>query len=151
MIKRPGMPTFASELFRAVTHAKPERVWDALTAADSPLGYLLGMRIESDWQPGSAVTLTVSDEWRLTGDVLAAERPRRLSYTLGDQPGEPSAYVSWELRAAGDVTIIRLYVDEPWPDPGASEDLEIAWLRVLSGLVSYLERHTPAQPGTTGE
>lgn len=140
------MPAFASELFRAVTSAGPERVWDALTAADSPLGYLFGMRIESDWQPGSTVTMTVSDQWHLTGEVLAAERPRRLSYTLGDPAGVPSAYVSWELRAADGVTIIRLYVDEPWPEPGAADELEIAWLRVLSGLVSYLERHTSTQP-----
>jgi uncharacterized protein YndB with AHSA1/START domain len=145
------MPAFASELFRAVTSATPERVWDALTAAGSPLGYMLGMTIESDWQPGSTVTMTVSDQGRLTGEILSAEPPRRLSYTLGDRPGAPSAYVSWELRVADDVTIIRLYVDEPWPEPGAAEDLEIAWLRVLSGLVSYLERHASAQPGTTGE
>ena len=145
------MPIFASELFRAATSAAPQRVWDALTAGDSPLGHLLGMTIESDWQPGSTVTMTVSDQWRLTGEILAAERPRRLSYTLGDRPGAPSAYVSWELRDAGDVTIIRLYVDEPWPEPGAAGELDIAWLRVLSGLVSYLDRHASPQPETTGE
>jgi len=77
--------------------------------------------------------------------VLAAERPRRLSCTLDDPPGSPVVYVTWELHPAGDGTIIRLTVDEPWPLAVSSEDLESAWLPVLSGLVKHLERG-PSSP-----
>jgi hypothetical protein len=76
---------------------------------------------------------------------LAAERPRRLSYTLDDPPGSPSVYVTWELHVTGDGTIIRLNVDEPRPLTGSTEDPESAWLPVLSGLVKHLERG-PASP-----
>jgi uncharacterized protein YndB with AHSA1/START domain len=112
-------------------------VWDALTATGSPVGHLLGMTVESDWQPGSTVTMRVTHEWRLTGEVLAVAAPHMLSYTLGDQPGEAFVYVKWELRAANDVTFIRLYVDEPWSPDGA-DSLEAAWLPVLYGLVAHL-------------
>ncbi|HKF35235.1 MAG TPA: SRPBCC domain-containing protein [Jatrophihabitantaceae bacterium] len=139
------MPPFASEQFHAITSANPECVWDALTATGLPLDYLHGMTVDTDWQPGARVTMALSDQWRLSGEVLAAERPHRLSYTLDDPPGSPSVYVTWELRRTDDGTIIRLNVDEPGPPVGSTEDLESAWLPVLSGLVKHLEQG-PASP-----
>jgi hypothetical protein len=68
-----------------------------------------------------------------------------LSYTLDDPPGSPSVYVTWEPHRTGDGTIIHLNVDEPAPLAGSTEDLENAWLPVLSGLVKHLERG-PASP-----
>lgn len=139
------MPPFASEQFHAITSANPERVWDALTATGFPLDYLHGMTVDTDWQQGAEVTMALTDQWRLTGEVLAAEQPQRLSYTLDDPPGTQSVYVTWELRRTGDGTIIRLNVDEPWPLTGSSENLESAWLPVLPGLVKHLERG-PSSP-----
>ena len=139
------MPPFASEQFRAITSAKPECVWDALTGTRSPLDYLHGMTVDTGWKPGAKLTMALTDQWRLTGEVLAVERPHRLSYTLDDPPGSPSVYVTWELRRTGDGTIIRLNVDEPRPVAGSTEDLEGAWLPVLSGLVKHLEQG-PASP-----
>jgi uncharacterized protein YndB with AHSA1/START domain len=98
------------------------------------------MTVDTDWQPGAKVTMALTGHWRLTGEVLAAEQPSRLSYTLEDPPGSPSVYVTRELSGTSDGTIIRLNVDEPWLLGGSSEDLERAWLPVLSGLVKHLER-----------
>lgn len=132
-------PAFASELFHAITRASPQRVWDELTTTGSPVGYLFGMTVESGWRQGSTVTMTMTSEWRLTGEVLAVDPPHALCYTLGDRPGEPSVYVTWELRAAPAGTFIRLYVDEPWSRT-AADCLEAAWLPVLSGLVAHLDQ-----------
>jgi hypothetical protein len=82
-----------------------------------PAGHLHGMRLDTDWQPGARLTMALTDQWRLTGEVLAAEHPHRLSHTLDDPPGPPSVYVTREPRRNGDGTIIRLNVDKPWP-PG---------------------------------
>jgi uncharacterized protein YndB with AHSA1/START domain len=139
------MPPFASEQFHAVTTADPECVWAALTATGVPLDYLHGMTAESDWQPGASLTMALTGHWRLTGQGLAAERPHRLSYTFDDPPGSPSVYVTWELHATGEGTIIHLNVDEPWPLAGSTQDLETAWLPVLSSLVNHLERG-PSSP-----
>jgi uncharacterized protein YndB with AHSA1/START domain len=141
------MPALASELFRSITTASPDAVWAALTATGSPLAHMYGLSAESDWRPGSRVTLT-GDRWRLVGEVLVAERPRRLSYTLGDRPGEPSVYLTWELRPLDDATVIRLFVDEPWPPAYADDvdDLEATWLPALSALVAELGVY----PGTAG-
>ena len=134
------MPPFASEQFHAITSANPERVWDALTATGLSLDYLHGMTVDTDWQPGARLSMALTDQWRLTGEVLAAERPHRLSYTLDDPPGSPTVYVTWELRRTADGTIIHLNIDEPAPLTRSTEDLEHAWLPVLSSLVKHLER-----------
>lgn len=139
---------FASELFHASTHATPDCAWDVLTTSGSPVDYLFGMTVESDWQPDSTVTMTVTDGWRLIGEVLAADPPNMLCYTLGDQPGEPAVYVKWELRARPGGTFIRLYVDEPWSS-ASLECLEAAWLPVLSGLVAHLDQVAAQRPGQT--
>jgi uncharacterized protein YndB with AHSA1/START domain len=76
--------------FHAITSATPDCVWDALAATCVPLDYLHGMTADTDWQPGARVTLARTDQWRLTGEVLAAGQPRRLSYTLDDPPGSPA-------------------------------------------------------------
>ena len=133
------MPPFASEQFHAITNATPECVWAALTATGVPLDYLHGMTVDTNWQPGAGVTMALTDQWRLSGEVLAAERPHRLSYTLDDPPGSPSVYITWELHGTGEGTIIRLNVDEPWPLANSREDLESTWLPVLSSLVNHLE------------
>jgi uncharacterized protein YndB with AHSA1/START domain len=65
------------------------------------------MTADTGWQPGATVTLALTGHWRLTGQVLAAEPPHRLSYTLDDPPGSPSVYVTWELHGTSDGTIIR--------------------------------------------
>ena len=43
------MPPLASEQFHAITSAKPECVWDALTTTGVPLDYLHGMTVDTDW------------------------------------------------------------------------------------------------------
>ena len=80
------MPPFASEQFHAITSADPECVWDALTATGVPMDYLHGMTADTDWQPGATLTMALTGHWRLTRQVLAAEQPRRVSYTLDDPP-----------------------------------------------------------------
>jgi uncharacterized protein YndB with AHSA1/START domain len=138
------MSLFASDLYRAVTQAPPERVWEALTTTGSPMPFLYGMAAETDWQPDHGLTMAAGDEWRLTGEVLAAEPFRRLSYTLGDRPGDPSVFVTWELRAVGSMTYVWLYVDEPQPRAGFGNDLEVIWLPVLCGLVAQLNQAATA-------
>ena len=147
------MPALASDLFRAVTWARPEQVWNVLITTGAPLPYLYGMTVESDWRPDSAVTMTLGGRWHLSGEVLLAEPFRRLSYSLGERPGAPSVYVNWELRAEGGLTYVRLYVDELDASDGDEHQLEAAWLPVLCGLASQaLQPENPSEePQPEGE
>jgi uncharacterized protein YndB with AHSA1/START domain len=123
------MSTLTSVVLTALIEAPPERVWYALTATGTPLPYLHGLTVESDWQPGSTVTMRLDDNWAphvevLCGEVLAAAAPRRLSYTLGECPADPfvppdpSVYVTWQLRFGEGSTVVHLFADEPAPYAG---------------------------------
>jgi hypothetical protein len=70
--------------------------------------------------------------------VLRADPPRFLSYTLGDEPDNPSVYVTWEICAAHAETSVRLYIDEP--DPSPPNETEFVWLEVMAALDRHLDR-----------
>jgi hypothetical protein len=141
--------TFATELFRIITDADADSVWDTLAPVSTGCSYLYGMAVECDWTPGSPINVGPAGRPGLAGVVLVADRPRRLSYTLGDTTREPSVYVTWELRADPAGTVVRLYVDELDPDPDTAAELESVWLPVLSELQLDLERGVRRGHATT--
>jgi len=137
---------FASVSLTAVCREEQARVWDALTATETPLSFLNGLIAASDWERGSGVSMRVPGASGggpafgiLRGEVLSAERPHRLSYTLGEHPAAPSVYVTWQLCRRDGSTIIRLFVDEPGSSPGCHDELELIWLRILSSLIKHLD------------
>ena len=130
------MPALGSELFRIITRASAQRIWEALTATGEGVDYLYGLTVEATWRAGSTVTAGLPAGPRLVGEILRADQPRLLSYTLGDTAGEPSVYVTWEVDAEPDTTIVRLYVDEL--HPLSSSDIERAWLPVVAALEERL-------------
>ena len=71
------MSPLASELFRTVTSARPEVVWDALPATESPLAYLYGMTadLEAAWLPVLSGLVTHLDR-------CASPRPATSEETL---------------------------------------------------------------------
>jgi len=110
---------FASEQFHAITGAEPKRLWNALIATGFPLDLRHGMTVDIDWQPGARVTMPLTDQWRSparswqpSGPPAGLHGQRSTRLTICD--------VTWELRRAGDGTMIRLNVDEPWPLAGTS-------------------------------
>lgn len=151
------MKTFASVALATLVTADAQRVWDALTATKTPLSYFHDMKVTSDWQPGSTITMRREDElgqgatrkfWDVAihGEVLAADPPHRLSYTLGERQSDPTVYVTWELRSGDGLTIVRLYIDEPDANPDSEDDLDIIWLPILSALAENV-----SNPRATGQ
>ena len=71
-----------SFVYTTYINATPERLWTALTDPAFTKRYW-GVTLASDWQVGSTVTweledVTIADDEQV---VLAADPPRRLSYT----------------------------------------------------------------------
>ncbi len=126
------MSVLTSEVFRFLTPAHPQDVWTELTRTGEPAAHLYGIIIQTDWEPQSALTASVPAGPALTGQVLRAEPPRLLSYSLGDGPGMLPVYVTWQLEPAPTGTIVRLYIDET--GPSVSPGLELTWLSALEAL-----------------
>lgn len=150
------MTTLTSVAYAAPVTTYAERVWEALTATGTSLSYFHCMTVTSDWQPGSTITVRpqagtphggapTPRDVAICGEVLAADAPYRLSYTLGEGESDPTIYVTWEMRSHEELTIVRLYIDEPDAQPGSENDLDIIWLPILSAFAEYL-----SNPPATG-
>jgi uncharacterized protein YndB with AHSA1/START domain len=135
-----GREVIRSATFRLLTCAPVEVVWGCLICPTRSPRYLHGLAVHTSCQPGAAVTLT-ADGCALSGEVLHAKAPERLSLTIEDDCGA-CTYLTWTLRPHADGTVVRLLVEE-CDDGGTSEDdLEDAWLPVLDRLGALLREET---------
>ncbi|HEV2758339.1 MAG TPA: SRPBCC domain-containing protein [Acidimicrobiales bacterium] len=134
-------------VFGLVTEATPQRVWAVLTTPELTAQYLSGLGARSTWRPGSSVSLEAigqpgAPSLTVGGEVLAAEEPTRLSYTLTAGRDQPTTYVTWEVIADGAGAAIRLSVDEP--DELTSgvplQETQEVWSQVVARLASVLAR-----------
>jgi uncharacterized protein YndB with AHSA1/START domain len=136
------MAGFGSRRFRSMTSAGAEQVWDVLTTSGQPLEHLYGMAACSDWRVGSTIALGLTGHPPLVGDVLAVEPGRRLSYCLGEEPGDATVYVTWEVAPHPCGAVIELTVDEP--DASTAEEIDACWRPVIDGLAAHLDRRAPS-------
>jgi uncharacterized protein YndB with AHSA1/START domain len=60
----------------------PERLWEALTSSEFIRRYWFNTEVRSDWKVGSPWALVMDGKTTDVGEILEAERPRRLSYTF---------------------------------------------------------------------
>ena len=134
------MSGIATQLFRFVTQARASQVWEALTRPELTSRYLYGLAAQSEWGAGAAVVFAASEEGViLTGEILVAQEPRRLSYSLQAGDGQPATYVTWEILGTSAGCVVRLYVDEPGePAPEPDVETESAWVPVVAGLEAIL-------------
>jgi uncharacterized protein YndB with AHSA1/START domain len=123
----------ASQTFHLLTDASARDVWAVLTAPERTAMWFRGLTLRSSWAPGAVVRFEAPGGPALTGRVLAVTEEQELSYTVDDASGS-ATYLSWTLRPAGDGCVVRLTVHETVDGPGASDELEDAWLPVLDAL-----------------
>jgi uncharacterized protein YndB with AHSA1/START domain len=129
--------------------ATPERVWQGLTEGDFTQRYWGGLRITSDWQPGSPVSHVREDgasAWQ--GEVLEADPPRRLSYTFHMQisrahQDDPPSTVTFDLEPVGDVVKLTLTHREFTSDSATYETTRHGWPAIMSSLKSLIETDQP--------
>ncbi|MGO4342267.1 SRPBCC family protein [Pedococcus sp. 2YAF34] len=148
-----------TQVFRIYIHAKPERVWEAITSPEFSRQYGYGGDVEFDLTPGGTFRHTASDDMKrvgmpdvvVTGRVLECDPPRRLVQTWNPVwNDEPETTLTYEIEPAFDGTTRLTLVHELTGAPSTA--LEVSgnsaadqhgaggWPWVLSGLKSALER-----------
>ncbi len=131
----------------ATIAASPERVWDVLTSSEQRPEIMFGAHTVTDWQPGHPIVWR--GEWQGRpyedrGEVLVAERPRRLEVThfspMSGQPDVPENYhrLEYRLERAGSGTRVTLDQDNN-PTAEAAEHSADNWRLMLDGLKSVAE------------
>lgn len=146
------------KVFEIYIKTTPERLWEAMTSPDMRAKYTFGVRVDSDWTPGSSYVAaagpnTVGPNMPISeGENLEVDPPRRLVQTFralwsDDVKSEGTSRVTWEIEPVGDSC--RLTVTHDQLREGANSELYGGWPMVLSGLKTLLETgQTLTTPGS---
>jgi uncharacterized protein YndB with AHSA1/START domain len=126
-----------TQTFRLLTPAAPERVWGVLTCPEAAPTFLHGLSPRTCWSSGADVAWLSAGVAAIPGQVLYADPPYRLSVTVEDGSGT-CTYLTWQVRAGDDGTIVRLDVEESDATGGNAAELEDVWLPVLQRLAELL-------------
>jgi uncharacterized protein YndB with AHSA1/START domain/DNA-binding transcriptional ArsR family regulator len=138
----------------------PEQLWRALTDPTFTRRYW-GLAFESDWKPGSPMTLRLDKDGVVVADpeqvVLESEPGRRLSYTwhtftpewaaaydISEEDrakfaAEPRSKVTFEIEPMGDHVRLRVVHDGFEPDSAVLSNVSEGWPMLVSSLKSLLE------------
>lgn len=132
------------KVFEIYIRTTPERLWSAITDAETRGKYNFGMQVQSDWTSGSPYRLThPKAEGPLgEGNNLEVDPPRRLVQSMvalwgEDVKSEGTSRVTWEIEPIGDSC--RLTVTHDQLREGANDQLYGGWPMILSGLKTWLE------------
>jgi uncharacterized protein YndB with AHSA1/START domain len=141
-------------VFEIYIRTTPERLWEAITDPATRAKYHFGVRVESDWAPGSSYALVHpgADGPLVEGENLVVEPPRRLVQSMNvlwsdEARQEGTSRVTWEIEPVGDSC--RLTVVHDQLSEHAPEELYGGWPMILSGLKTWLETgETLTTPGS---
>jgi uncharacterized protein YndB with AHSA1/START domain len=134
-------PDFVLE---TIIETSPERVWEALTSAElSRKYYIAAAAIHGRIEAGERYEyLTGDGNVMLSGEIIAADPPRRLEMTFvpswaGPDP-KPSRNV-YEIDPVGEATRLTiLHYDIPAGQDGVKD----GWTTIAAGLKALLEAPT---------
>jgi uncharacterized protein YndB with AHSA1/START domain len=132
--------------FVYVTYIKttPEKLWEALTSSAFSKRYWFDTELQSDWKVGSSIALVMGGKTTDVGEILEADRPRRLSYTfrhvLDDELAkEPASKVVFTLEPHGQVVKLTLTHEGFALGSKLLDGISKGWPAILSNLKSLLE------------
>jgi len=132
--------------FIYVTYIKttPEKLWEALTNSEFTRQYWFDTEVRSDWKVGSPFALVMGGKTTDSGEILEADRPRRLAYTFKheldeEMRKEPATKVVFTLEPHGD--LVKLTVTHEGFAAGSKllDGISRGWPAILSSLKSLLE------------
>lgn len=138
----------AGSRFVYVTYIRttPERLWEALLDPDFSAKAWFGARMEGEWRPGGAWSLTYPDGRLMdSGQVLTIDPPRRLEVSWRNEwspeiNAEGLANCVYELEPA-DGGVVKLTVTHTTDREGSRliEAVSGGWPKILSNLKSLIE------------
>ena len=130
------------KVFEIYIKTTPERLWEAITDPEQRATYSFGLRVESDWTPGSRYEGASPAGLILAGENLEVDPPRRLVQSFDalwsdDVKAEGTSRVTWEIEPVGDSC--KLTVTHDQLRDGAHGEVYGGWPQILSGLKTLLE------------
>jgi uncharacterized protein YndB with AHSA1/START domain len=100
--------------------------------------------VVSDWKVGSPLALVLNGTTTDVGEILEADRPRRLSYTFQHVLSEPASKerpsrVTFVLEQYGKLVKLTLTHEDFAEDSVIIDGISKGWPAIMSSLKSLLE------------
>ena len=132
------------KVYEIYIRTTPERLWEAIVDPDLRSKYSFGIRVDSDWTPGSRYEGRTADGSLalVEGENVEVDPPRRLVQTFralwsDEVKSEGWSRVTWEIEPVGDSCKLLVVHDELAED--AHGEIYGGWPQILSGLKTLLE------------
>jgi uncharacterized protein YndB with AHSA1/START domain len=131
------------KIFEIYIKTTPEKLWKAITDAETRAKYSFGLSVKSTWKPGSRYEgQSPGAALIIDGENLEVDPPRRLVQSFRalwseDVKREGTSKVTWEIEPVGDSC--RLLVVHSDLRENANGELYGGWMMILSGLKTLLE------------
>ena len=132
------------KIYEIYIRTTPERLWAAITDGDVRGKFQFGIRVDSDWTPGSRLEMTHGNAPGLLaeGEILEVDPPHRLVQTMvsmwnDEVKQEGSTRITWEIEPVGDSCHLTVTHDQL--RDGANAQIYGGWPMILSGLKTWLE------------
>jgi uncharacterized protein YndB with AHSA1/START domain len=132
--------------FVYVTYIKttPEKLWEALTSSEFSRRYWFDTELRSDFKVGSPFALVMNGTATDVGEILEADRPRRLSYTFkhvrdDEMSREAATKVVFTLEPHGELVKLTLTHEGFAEASKLLDGISKGWPAILSNLKSLLE------------
>jgi uncharacterized protein YndB with AHSA1/START domain len=125
-----------------------EELWEALTNSEFTTRYWWDTSVISDWKVGSPISLVIKGLTTDVGEILEADRPRRLSYTFHHILNERAlkerpSRVTFVLEPQGELVKLTLTHEGFADDSVVVDGISKGWPAILSSLKSLLETGKP--------
>ncbi|MCA6109983.1 SRPBCC family protein [Bradyrhizobium cenepequi] len=122
----------------------PEKLWEALTNSEFTKQYWFNTEVKSDWKVGSPFALVMNGITTDVGEILEADRPRRLAYTFKHQLDEelrkePPTKVVFTIEPHGNLTKLTVTHEGFVEGSKLFDGISKGWPAILSGLKTLLE------------
>ena len=125
----------------------PEKLWEALTSSEFSKRYWFGTELKTDWKVGSPFALVMNGTTTDTGEILEADRPRRLSYSFqhaldDEMRSERPTKVVFTIEPHGRLVKLTLTHEDFEDGSKLLDGISRGWPAILSSLKSMLESGT---------
>jgi uncharacterized protein YndB with AHSA1/START domain len=149
------MSNAAKSQFVYVTFIRttPEKLWSALTDAETMKQYWFGMHQESEWKPGAAWRLVFADgQTADAGEILEADPPRRLVIKWRNEwrpefKAEGHSLCTMELERLEYAVKLTITHGIDRADSQLIGAVSGGWPKIVSNLKSFLEMGEIVLPG----
>ena len=122
----------------------PEKLWEALTSSEFSKRYWWDTSVVSDWKVGSPFSLVLNGRTTDVGEILEADRPRRLAHTFHhilneEAKRERPSRVTFALEPHGKLVKLTLTHEDFAEGSVVVDGISKGWPAIMSSLKSLLE------------